>query len=274
MRGLINGKLFLVGLLLLCGAAFAHSAMVAPVSIVYPDSSDPADKRGNYYVKLIELAMGKTGVPYTMKQYTYVTSGSRVEQKLQDEQDINLTWALTSHEWEDSLAPIRIPLDKGILGWRLFLINKRNESAFAGVRTVSDLSQYAAGQQRDWSDVLILRANGLKVVDTAVYESMFKMLSADRFQYFPRGIGEIWAEQERCADLGIEVEPRLALHYSVQTYFFVSKKNPRLHDLIELGLRRAQKDGSFDKLFEQYNGEAIRRAHLDQRRVFELKVPR
>ena len=253
------------------GNAWAGSPV--PVDITYPSSADSGDTRANYYVKLLELAMNKAGVPYTMHPFVFETSGSRVRQRIEDEQDINLTWALTSREWESTLAPVRVPLDKGILGWRLFLINRRDEKTFAHVRTREQLAQYAAGQQRDWTDVAILRANGMKVVDTAIYESMFKMLSADRFQYFPRGVGEIWAEEERNADLGIEVEPTLALHYPVQTYFFVSRKNPRLHDLLEQGLRAAVRDGSFDRLFEQFNGEALRKARLENRRVFELKVP-
>ncbi len=253
------------------GAAAAETR--APIDIVYPSSADSADTRANYYVKLVELAMSKTGVPYTLRPFVFETSGSRVRQRIEDEQDINLTWALTSKEWESSLAPIRVPLDKGILGWRLFLINKRDEKAFAQIHTLTQLAHYAAGQQRDWTDVAILRANGLKVVDTAIYESMFKMLSADRFQYFPRGVGEIWAEEGRNADLGLEIEPALALHYPVQTFFFVSRKNPRLHDLLEQGLHAAQRDGSFEKLFEQFNGEALRKAKLESRRVFELKVP-
>ncbi|HEY8023465.1 MAG TPA: hypothetical protein VIF60_02790 [Burkholderiaceae bacterium] len=287
MRHANRGKLELALMLLSCtfagmavaggsvrtdGASSHHDAK-PPIEIVYPDSPDPDDKRGNYYVRLLDLVMSKTGAAYTMHPFVFVTSGARVMQKLDDEQDLNLTWALTSPEWEKTLAPVRISLDKGLLGWRLFLINKRDESAFAKIQTFNELRQYAAGQQRDWTDVAILRANGLKVVDAAVYESMFKMLAADRFQYFPRGVGEIWAEAQRCADLGIEVEPTLALHYPVHTYFFVSKKNPTLHRLLEQGLRAAIKDGSFDRLFDQYNGEAIRKAHLDTRRVFELNVP-
>ena len=255
------------------GAAVASTGVTKIIAIAYPDSPDPADRRGNYYIKLLELAMKKSGMPYTMHPYTFVTSGSRVMQKIADQKDINLTWALTSREWERTLAPVRISLDKGILGWRLFLINKRDEQTYANVHTLKELSQFAAGQQRDWTDVAILRANGLKVVETAIYESMFTMLTIYRFQYFPRGIGEIWAEAQRSADLGLEIEPTLALHYPVQTYFFVSKKNPILQRAIEQGLRAAIKDGSFDKLFDQYNGEAIRKAHLDTRRVFELKVP-
>ncbi|HEX8955288.1 MAG TPA: hypothetical protein VF798_03385 [Burkholderiaceae bacterium] len=254
-------------------SGLAEAGMAEPVEIVYPSSDDVADTRANYYVKLLDLAMSKTGVPYTLRPFVFETSGSRVRQLIEHDQSINLTWALTSKEWENSLAPVRMSLDKGILGWRLLLINKRDEKTFAQIRKLAQLARYAAGQQRDWTDVAILRANGLKVVDAAIYESMFKMLSVDRFQYFPRGVGEIWAEEERNAGLGLEIEPTLALHYPVHTYFFVSRKNRRLHDLLDQGLHAAIRDGSFERLFAQYNGEALRKAKLESRRVFELKVP-
>jgi hypothetical protein len=99
------------------------------------------------------------------------------------------------------------------------------------------------------------------------------MLAAGRFQYFPRGIAEIWHEAKANADLGLEVEQHVALHYPAYTYFFVSKTNPALARRIEQGLRTAIKDGSFDKLFDQYNGEAMKQAHLEHRVVFELTNP-
>ena len=244
-----------------------------PLIINYPGPEDGGDQRGNYYVRLLDLAMSKTGIPYKLKPYTYVISGARVIQRLSDEQDINITWAMDAPDWEKDLLTVRVPLDKGILGWRLLLINERDASTFAQIRTLNQLRGHFAGQQRDWADVPILRANGLQVVGTSVYESMFLMLEANRFDYFPRGIGEIWDEAARSKEMHIIVEPHIALHYPVQTYFFVSKRNPHLHDLVEKGLHMAMKDGSFDTLFEQFNAEAIKKAQLDKRRVFQLKLP-
>jgi ABC-type amino acid transport substrate-binding protein len=252
----------------------AAAAGVEPVQIIYPGPEDSGDQRGNYYVRLLKLAMSKTGVPYTMKPYTYIISGARVVQKLTDEQDFNITWAMDSPLWENNLSTVRVPLDKGILGWRLLLINERDAHAFAQIRSLAQLRAYSAGQQRDWADVPILRANDLPVIGTSQYESMFQMLEAHRFDYFPRGIGEIWDEAARTKDIHLMVEPNIALHYPVQTYFFVSKKNPRLHDLVERGLRAAMKDGSFDALFNEYNADAIKKARLNERTVFQLKLPK
>jgi len=248
-----------------CGAA--------PLVVTYPGPAAAADTRANYYVSLLDLALSKTGVDYKLQPYTVIATGSRVLHDLQEGRDIDLTWGPTTATWERETLPVRVPLDKGILGWRVFLVNKSDLPKFAQVHTLEQLKAYSAGLQYDWSDVAVLRANGLPVVDASVYETMFQMLAVHRFDYFPRGVGEIDGEAKRFAKLGLVIEPKLALHYTATSYFFVSRKNPALHDLIERGLQEAMRDGSFDKLFDKFNGAAIRRVHFETRTVFELSVP-
>jgi len=249
------------------------AARADPLEIAYPGTRTSIDKRVDYYVKLLDLALSKTGVQYALHPNETPMVSPRVMQKMETNDGIDVTWGPTTREQEQRLLPIRIPIDKGILGWRLFLIKKQDRHLFEDIHSLEQLKSVSAGLQRYWSDTEILRANGMKVVDTTHYEALFDMLAADRFHYFPRGVGEIWDEQKSHADQGLEVEQHLALHYPAYTYFFVSKKNAKLGGLIEQGLHASMKDGSFDKLFEQYNGEAIKRAHLNTRTVFELKNP-
>jgi hypothetical protein len=252
---------------------FGSTALAAPLLIIYPRSFSETDTRAGYYIKLLDLALSKTGVQYALRPNEFQMVGQRMLQKLEMNDGIDVTWGPTTRDYERRLLPIRISLDKGILGWRLFLINARDRHLFEGIDSIKQLQKYSAGQQREWADTTILRTNGLPVVDTTSYEYLFGMLAAGRFQYFPRGVGEIWDEQKSHAHLDQVVEEHLALHYPAYTYFFVSKSNTTLARLIEQGLRAAKKDGSFDKLFDQYNGESVKRAHLDTRTVFELNNP-
>ena len=254
--------------------AWAGSCVAQPLVITYPGPAAAADTRADYYVSLLDLALSKTGFAYELRPYTVIATGSRVLRDLEEGHDIDITWGPTTQTWEEEALPVRIPLDRGILGWRLLLVNQADLPAFAKVHTLDQLKAYTAGLQYDWSDVAILRANGLPVVQASVYETMFQMLRLHRFQYFPRGVGEIEGEAKRFASLGLVIEPTLALHYPSQTYFFVSRKNPALHDLVERGLEAAQHDGSFERLFEKFNGETMRRAHVESRTVFELTVPK
>jgi hypothetical protein len=135
------------------------------------------------------------------------------------------------------------------------------------------LKIYSAGQGHDWPDTTILRNNNLSVEASGTNESLFKMLQADRFQYLPIGVLELPSVKNNHDDLDVEVEQTLALHYPSAFYFFVNKKNVALAQALRSGLNIAIQDGSFDKLFEQFNGALIKQAHLNTRTVIELKNP-
>lgn len=253
--------------------AAAPLAAAQADTITYPGSPASSDGRIGYYVALLDLVLRKAGEPFRLKASGQDMVAPRAVQLIEDRDGIDVCWWPATPELEQRLLPVRIPIDKEMLGWRLLLIRKTDRERFAAINTLPQLRALSAGQQRDWGDAIILRANGFKVVDAAVYQPMFQMLASGRFHYFPRGVGEIWNEAEQHAGLGLEIEPHLALHYPVQTYFFVNKQDTALAQRIERGLRASIKDGSFDALFEQYNGEFIRRAHLGSRTVFELRNP-
>jgi membrane-bound lytic murein transglycosylase MltF len=83
---------------------------------------------------------------------------------------------------------------------------------------------------------------------------------------------EIWDEQENNAD-SLEVEPHLALHYFYDSYFMVNRNNTKLANALRDGFEKAIADGSFDKIFQQYFGERLRKARLETRTVIELRNP-
>jgi len=263
---------FVPAAMLLVRPAYGEPA-APPLAVTYPRAHDADDKRSEYYVKLIDLALAKSGVKYDLRASSGELPPMLAIDAIKNHAGIDIIWGPTSAEVETLLLPIRIPIDKGILGWRLILIKERDRAKFAGVKTLAQLRTFTAGLAHTWTDNKILRANGLPVVEGGSYDELFGMLAADRFQYFPRGVGEIWNEQQTHAGLGLEVEPHLALHYPRISYFFVANGNRRLAQAIEQGLRAAMQDGSFDKLFWQYNGPAIERAHLRNRIVFDLDNP-
>ena len=118
-------------------------------------------------------------------------------------------------------------------------------------------------------------ANGLQVVRSTNYESLFGMLQLKRADYFPRAVTEPWDELQAPGRDGLVVEPRLLLRYTTDNYFFTGRHNPRLADRIERGLRLAIADGSFEHLFRNHpaNARALARANLAERRIIELKNP-
>lgn len=247
----------------------SDAATPAPVSVAYPAASPIDERRGNYYVELLKLAMAKADGSFVAVPSNNPSTAKRALIRLARHEGVDVFWGPTTSQLEQDFRAVRIPLDKGILGWRLLLINRDDAKRFASLDSLAQLQTLRAGSAAEWSDTQVLRDNGLQVVTAQQYRNLLAMLVARRFDYVPRGIGEIADEARQHPEF--VVEAHLALHYPVCTYFFVAQDNEPLAKQIENGLLRAKADGSFDKLFERYYATALHMAGLDQRRILQMR---
>lgn len=243
----------------------------APLRVIYPVAQQRIDE--SYYRKLLQLALEKSGIEYAMKAWMPTVVKGRALHELEQGQYVDVVWAVTNRQREAALLPVRIPLDRGLSGWRLLMIRGADVGRFQPLRTLAHLRQLTAGQGFDWVDTQVMRANELPVITGPTAESLAKMLAASRFDYFPRSVSEIWDEAERQADSGVAVEPSLLLRYPQAVYFFVNKDNAALAAALDAGLRKSMADGSFDKLFRELHGEALKRANLPKRRIIDMANP-
>jgi hypothetical protein len=228
--------------------------------------------RDPYGVALLKLAFAKAHACHTLVYSAERMKQARAVYELENGTgalDIMLT--MTSPEREARLLPVPIPLTKGLLGWRIALVRKERLQQFAHVSTVEQMKSFVAGQGHDWPDVGILRASGLPVHVSSTYDGMFKMLEADRIDYFPRALQQVF--DEVAGHPGLAVEPRLVLRYPTDAYFFVNRANAGLADDIRRGLEAAIADGSFDRLFYSYFAPKIAAAGLERRHILNLPNP-
>ena len=247
------------------------SASLSAETVIKVVSRDDGNAR--YAIGMIELAMQKAGEDYSLQVSQGVLTAARQQQDAV-EGKIDVIWAATTQEVEDMLIPVRIPLYKGLLGYRVFIVHEDNRDLFANVRTFDDLKQYVFGQGRGWPDTDILRHNGLKV-ETGTYEGLFLMADGQRFHAFPRGINEPWGEIEVRPELELTVDPHVMLVYRMPFYLLVTPTRPELAETIERGLMMAINDGSFDELLlnDPMVKMVIERGNIASRRAFELENP-
>ena len=101
------------------------------------------------------------------------------------------------------------------------------------------------------------------------------MLTARRFDFFPRGINEAWQELETQKNPDLIVEEHLLLQYPLPIYFFVNNNNQALANRIEEGLKRSIEDGSFEHLLVSYPGhkKAFEVGQFNQRKIIQLYNP-
>ncbi|MES2675312.1 MAG: transporter substrate-binding domain-containing protein [Pseudomonadota bacterium] len=265
-----------IALFCFCFAAASAAIQVdsPEIKIRYlgPGSLVGEDKRNDYYIELLQKALARTGKQYTFEQAARGLSGSRQLYTVADG-SVDVGWSVSTDEKEKTLRAIRIPIDKGLIGWRLLLINKDDAKLFADVKSINDLRNIRLGQGQDWADTFILRANQFNVEGVSTYDGMFKMLKQKRFRYFPRSIMEIWSEVDEHKDLNLAIESTILIHYPAAFYYFVRTENISLAQDIETGLEAMIKDGEFDKVFNKYHAQRIKNAKLGQRRVYKLNNP-
>jgi ABC-type amino acid transport substrate-binding protein len=238
--------------------------------IRYARQENLTDKRDMYPVQLLKLVLQKAGNKNTVEPAAYFMPQGRALQELERGSYIDVAWTMTSTEREEHLLPVRICIYKGLMGWRIPIVTKSNENLLSNVKSLADLKQLFAGQGYDWPDTAILRNAGLKVEVGNQYESLFKMLQANRFDYLPLSLIEVWDAGDKYAYANLIIDEHLLLRYQVGFYYFVNRNNPELAETIRRGLELAIKDGSFDALFYQYFGEAIHRAQLNKRTLIDI----
>jgi len=239
----------------------------------YPRAESAADERVNYYAQLLALCLAKSGKPYQLEPTQFHVEQGRGLQLVESNRGMEVIWTFTTVEREKKLTPIRIPIDRGLFGWRLFLIKASNQPLFNNINTLEQLSKLRAGQGHDWPDSDILKANHFLISESTTYEGLFDMLARDHIQYFPRSLLEIELELNSHPNHGFAIESHLLLHYPTALYFFVNKNNVELAADLEKGLRSAIDDGSFKKLFNQHFNDTIRKSDLKNRKIININNP-
>ncbi len=261
-------------LLLLAGLLAGGAARAAgELQVVYPQIEErPAD---SYGYKVLELALAKSGRPYHLSITKELMSQERARASLEDGR-ISVFDTGTSAQAEQRLRAVYFPIDRGISGYRLFIINRALEPDFAAIKHLDELRLKVAGQGPGWADIRILEHAGIKV-QVAPFGALFAMVDNRRFDFYPLGMEEVYGMLARYRERAPHsvVEETLALHYPFARLFFVNKDNRELHDALLAGLQAAFADGSFQHLLESdpaYKA-ARQRANIARRTVIEIENP-
>jgi ABC-type amino acid transport substrate-binding protein len=253
---------------------FLSTAFAAETKIVYPADEDEGDTRVNDLKEILHMALKKTEPEFgsfELRASVLKMNRLRYLSELELGRTINIAWSSTSDEMESRFSPIRIPLRKGILGYRIALIAQEKQALIDQVKSIEDLKKLTVGQGQGWLDVQLYEANGIKVTQ-AKYGNLFRMTAYKRFDLFPRGINEIFSEYALHSKESptLAIEKNLLIYYPWPYYFFFNKSDAALKERIELGLRKMIKDGSFDAIFIKFNGKAIAQANLHGRRLIQI----
>lgn len=234
---------------------FCHGAIAADFTVNKVNGA-----KEELIFSILELAISKVDPDATVKQLNDELPVGRLAASVEDK-TIDLMWAGSSADYDNRLLAIRIPLLKGLLGHRVFIITPQNQPKFDSVKTIEDLAKLKAGLNSRWGSTKVLKNAGLNVVESASYENLFHMLASGRFDYYSRAVHEPWVELKERPELDLTIEKNILIIYPYAMHFYVHKNNVPLKAYLERGLELAIADGSFDELF--FNHPMIKKAIED-----------
>ncbi|ROQ24885.1 amino acid ABC transporter substrate-binding protein [Gallaecimonas pentaromativorans] len=261
---------------LLMSAALNANPMLYRYHI--PESAQ--DHRYDYHWALLKLALEQTSAQYgdyQLEPAPLVMSESRQFQALGGPL-LSVMISPADIENEKRFLPVRIPLDKGLIGYRVLLIRKERQAEFSRINNLEQLRKLTVGQGRDWRDVRVWQDNGFEVVQGSNYNGLFQMLLSGRFDFFSRSIVEVQDElaQRRQQMPDLAIEKSILIYYPWPFYFYFARTDAgqKLADRVQVGLMKVFNDPVlFDPLFNRFNGAKLAQLNLQERHVFYLENP-
>lgn len=245
------------------------------MEIVYPQS-DSGDSRLSYPVALLELALTKAGVDYTLVPKERPESNKRLAALMEQEGTFDVAFFGTRPELEDRLRPIRFPIHRGLLGYRVAITARDNLERLDEIDTVDDFLSLRICQGLGWSDTEILESAGFQV-ETGKYQNLFRVVNAGRCDIYTRAVFEAYNEVAERQDTltNLVVDDSILIRYRLASFIFVNPAREDLALAIETGLAIAQEDGSFRALFEaaEVHAEARERTNIAARHCLDVANP-
>jgi hypothetical protein len=273
----------------LCSLLVALLVLVSKVVIAFPDEASSRDNLENvkeiiigfphqldnpdklYPTKLLRASLAASGTSFQLKNAPIEMSQDRNLREIALGNNVDVFWTMTSIEREKTLRPIRIPIDKGLYGWRLLLV-REDDTSIDKVTKLSDFKKLIFLQGHDWPDTEILKSNNLKVLTSEKYQYLFSMMQKGRADILPRSVLEV-SDERSAFNHQLKIHPSVSIYYPAALYFFVRKENEALARQIETGLNKLIDSGEFERLFQEEFGDDIQDAISANRAIITLTNP-
>ncbi|MDC0664301.1 hypothetical protein [Marinobacter sp. SS21] len=227
---------------------------------------------------LVKLAMEATPEygPFRIHRSVEMVQGRALRELAREEsQVLDIATVATSVEREKELLAIPIPIDGGLLGFRVCVVMKDQVQRFEGINSIAELSARGLkiGQGLHWPDSTVLQVNGIEVITHSRFETLFLMLKNRRFDCFARGVSEVMFDLALANDPNLVIEPSLLITYPMLSYFFVGPDDHETAQRLQLGMERAIQDGRFSRYLGTYFGHAVEALNLSERTILVLDNP-
>ena len=157
------------------------------------------------------------------------------------------------------LRMVPVPLDRGLLGWRINLLLETHKARLAHVRTVADLAHFSMGQNVGWMDVEIYRAAGIPTKEVKRWSDgeFAEQMEAGFLDLFPLGLEETlnyFLPHFRKRYPQLTVDPYILVRYPWFRFVWIAPgpRTDALHAALLAGFDRIMADGSFLQVWARH----------------------
>ena len=181
----------LVALVIAAPSARASDSGVTAF-VYYQDPKDNS-QRNDYAWRLLAEALDHTRAtygPFTLSSSSVSEEQPNANSLLNAIGGVNVSVFAAPMPRRDKIIPVRFPIDRGLLGFRVLEIRQEDQVRFDHIAGLEDLKAMRIGSMGFWADTAIMRDAGLTVATGASFEGLFKMMRAGRCDAVTRGYGE------------------------------------------------------------------------------------
>ena len=177
------------------------------------------------------------------------------------------------------IKSIKVPLERGMLGYRICLLREADKDLLKYVESVDDLKHLTVGLGLGWGDIAVYTNAGITVVEAPFTKTTdpLKSLVAKHFDALPLGVNEyqLFLQEFNKESGGVVQDKHIAIRYPWYRYVWISTAAPHsaeLYEALSKGFGIIASNGEFITIYEKFKG-ALPPATLSNRRTIELENP-
>ena len=269
--------LFLFSIYILSVHMFLCAPSFAETIFTYRAAEHDNDPRYDYDTSLLKLSLDMTVDEYGPYKLvpSPVMNFARAVHMAETNSYPNLILKLSYEErYDEQLIYAPVPVERGIVSYRVFFISNKKKDDISKIASLNEFKKLRMVQGKGWTDVSILEYNGFNVDVLSSYKSMFHYVAKGRADLFGRGANELFLEYQSYKHIeNLDYDRSLILYYPLPRFFYTGENNSEAIERITLGLKKAWKNGSFIRLWEDEYRESIDFLNLKSRKIFRIENP-